>query len=256
MIIKKDYKFTSVVFMAFFIFLMAGWLTLISTFQFPDILRESVMERFTLFQENKDIIVPAYYIMSLTSILQVFMAVSMYHLTKKGKFIDIVSLTAGVLSGVFQILGFFRWVILIPMLSDALNANEISSDIIFFFEKFANTYLGMTVGEHLRSFFTGLWVISLGIILINNSSFDKKLSILGLVSGVAVLAQSFETVSSSFSFLGEITAPLWGLYLVWVLIMSITLFAKKDDSSLTKVHWATWIIGLIIYLANVIPSFM
>jgi hypothetical protein len=256
MVTKKDYKISAGVFMAFFLLLIAGWLTLTSAFEFPDILRKSAIERFTLFQKNKEIIVPAYYIMSLTSILQVYMAVSMYHLTKEGKFIDIIAVTSGILSGTFQILGFFRWVILIPMLSDALKSKEVSSDIIFFLEKFANTYLGMTVGEHLGSFFTGLWVISLGIILIKNTSFDGRLSALGLVSGIAVLAQSFETVSSSFSFLGEITAPIWGLYLVWVFIMSITLFNKKDETSKTNVHWGTWLLGITIYIAIVVPSFM
>ena len=38
-------------------------------------------------------------------------------ITKKGKSIDLAALVAGILSGIFQILGFFRWLILIPMLS-------------------------------------------------------------------------------------------------------------------------------------------
>jgi hypothetical protein len=48
--------------------------------------------------------------------------------------LNLFALTAGVLSGVFQVLGFFRWVILIPMLSNAYTTKEISSEVIFFLE--------------------------------------------------------------------------------------------------------------------------
>ena len=159
--------------------------------------------------------------------------------------------------GVFQVLGFFRWVILIPMLSNAYKTQEISSEIIFFLEKFANTYMGMTVGEHLGSLFTGLWLIFLGIILVKNSAVDKKLSWLGLISGIALSIQSYESVNAStLSFLGDISIALWALYVVWALIMAIQLFQKKDETSPQPVHWGVWLLGVVLYLANVIPSLL
>ena len=254
---KTDYKVTAAVFMGFFLLIIVGNLTLASSFDFPDILRKSPDERFTLFQANQGIIVLAYYIMSMTSILQVYMAVAMYQITKKGRMLDLFAVTTGILSGVFQMLGFFRWVILIPMLSNAYNAKEIEPEIVFFLEKFANTYMGMTVGEHLGSLFTGLWLIALGVILVQNKAFDKKLSWLGLISGVALFIQSYESVNASaLSFLGEISIALWALYVVWALIMSIMLFQKKDETSPQKVHWGVWLFGVVLYLANVIPSFL
>jgi hypothetical protein len=253
MMTKKDYKATAIIFMAFFLLLVGGNLTLVSCFDFPDILRKSAMERFTLFQQNQGTIVPAYYAMGLTSLIQIFMAAMMFHLTKKNRMIDILALTAGVLSGVFQVLGFFRWVILMPMLSNTLNSKEISSNIIFFLEKFANTYMGMTVGEHLGTLFTGLWLLLLGIAMINNTSFDKKLTMLGLFSGIMLMIQSFETVTGN-EFLGYITTVVWGLYAVWVLIISIMMFQRKDETSRQKVQLWAWVLGLVIYLANVVPS--
>ena len=254
---KTDYKVTAVLFLAFFLLIVVGNLLLASAFNFPDILRASPAERFTLFQENQSTIIPAYYMMGLTSILQIFMAVAMYHLTKKGRLIDLFAVTAGVLSGIFQVLGFFRWVILIPMLANAYTAREISSEVIFFQEKFANTYLGMTVGEHLGSLFTGLWLIALGIVLVKNTAFDKRLSWLGLVSGIALFIQSYESTNSdALRFLGDIAIALWALYVVWALIMAIMLFQKKDETSPQPVHWGIWLFGLVLYLANVIPSLL
>lgn len=154
-------------------------------------------------------------------------------------------------------LGFFRWVILIPMLSNAYNTKEIASETIFFLEKFANTYMGMTVGEHLGTLFTGLWLIALGVVLIQNNAVDKKLAWLGLISGVALFIQSYESVNASaLSLLGDISIALWALYVVWALIMSIMLFQKKDETSLQRVRGGVWLLGLVLYLANVIPSFL
>lgn len=255
--IKTDYKTTALIFLAFFLLIIVGNLMLASSFDFPDILRRSPEERFTLFQTNQGTIVLAYYLMSVTSILQVYMAVAMYQITKKGRMVDMFVVTSGVLSGVFQMLGFFRWVILIPMLSNAYNTNEIASETIFFLEKFANTYMGMTVGEHLGSLFTGLWLIGLGVVLVQNKSFDKKLSWLGLISGVTLFIQSYESVNASaLSFLGGIAIVLWALYVVWALIMSITLFQKKDETSLQTVHWGVWLFGVVLYMANVVPSLL
>lgn len=254
---KRDYKVTASIFMAFFLLIVIGNLMLASSFNFPNILRESPEARFTLFQNNQGTIIPTYYIMGLTSILQIFMAVAMYHMTKKGRLLDLFALTTGVLSGVFQVLGFFRWVILIPMLSNAYTTNEISTEVIFFLEKFANTYMGMTVGEHLGTLFTGIWLIFLSIVLVKNSTFDKKLSWLGLISGIALSIQSYESVNASaLSFLGDISIVLWALYVVWALIMAIMLFQKKDETSPQPVHWGVWLLGVVLYLANVIPSFL
>jgi hypothetical protein len=254
---RTDYKTTALVFLGFFLLIIVGNLTLASSFDFPDILRKSAEERFALFQANQGTIVLAYYMMSVTSILQIYMAVAMYQITKKGRLADLFAVTSGVLSGIFQTLGFFRWVILIPMLSSAYTAQEIDSQTIFFLEKFANTYFGMTVGEHLGTLFTGLWLIALGAVLVKNNAFDKKLSWLGLVSGVALFIQSYESVNASaLSFLGDISIALWALYVVWALIMSIMLFQKKDETSLQAVHWGVWLFGAVLYLANVVPSLL
>lgn len=257
MITKNDYKTTALVFLGFFLLIIIGNLVLASSFDFPDILRKSADERFALFQANQGTIVLAYYLMSVTSILQIYMAVAMYQLTKKGRLVDLFTVTSGVLSGIFQMLGFFRWVILIPMLSNAYTSNEINSETIFFLEKFANTYFGMTIGEHLGTLFTGLWLIGLGAVLVQNKAFDKKLAWLGLIAGIALCIQSYESVNANaLSFLADISIALWALYVVWALIMSITLFQKKDETSPQTVHWGVWLVGVVLYLANVIPSFL
>jgi hypothetical protein len=254
---KTDYKVTAALFLAFFALIVAGNLWLASAFDFPDILRQPAADRFARFGANQGAIVPAYYLMGLTAILQIFIAVAMYHLTKRGRLVDLFALTAGVLSGIFQVLGFFRWVILIPMLASAYSSQEIAADVIFFLEKFANTYLGMTVGEHLGTLFTGLWLVALGFVLVKNAAFDKRLAWLGLAAGILLTVQSYEAVDgAALSFLADVSIALWALYVVWALILAIQLFRKQDDTTPQPVPWIVWLLGLVVYLANVVPALL
>ncbi len=100
-------------------------------------------------------------------------------------------------------------------------------------------------------------MIALGVVLVKNNAFDKKLAWLGLVSGVALSIQSYESVASeSLKFLADISIALWALYVVWALVMSIMLFQKKDETSPQTVHWGVWLFGIVLYLANVLPGFL
>ena len=250
---KKEFRATSAVFFTFFL-LLAGCNTILGIyFNFPDILRESAVERFQLFHENQAIIIPTYYLFGFSAFLQVFMAVMMFHHTRSGKLLDLAAVTAGVVGGVFQILGFFRWVVLIPMLSDEYRNGEVSRELIFFLEKYSNTYFGMTVGEHLGSLFVGLWLLLLGFVLLKHRGYDKKLAWFGVIAGLALMIQCFDVVIRS-AFLSSITVPVFGLHVLWVFIMSLMLFRKDDTFQSMRVPLWLWIVGLVIYLVNVVPT--
>jgi hypothetical protein len=250
---KQEYRSTATLFFFFFLLLAGCNIVLGIYFNFPDILRESAVDRFNLFYENQGVIIPTYYLFAVSSILQLFMAVMMFHLTRSGSMLDLVAVTAGVLSGVFQILGFYRWVVLIPMLSDASRNGEASSELIYFLEKYSNTYFGMTVGEHLGSLFTGLWLLLLGITLLKHQGYDKKLSVFGMIAGSALMIQCFDVVVRS-EFLSSITVPVFGLQALWVFIMAFMLLRMHNATQTVKVPLWLWTVGIIIYLSNVIPA--
>ncbi len=252
---KHEYRATSVVFFTFFLLLAGCNIVLGIYFNFPDILRESAVDRFNLFHENQAVIIPTYYLFGFSSILQLFMAVMMFHLTRRGSMLDLAAVTAGVVSGVFQILGFFRWVVLIPMLSDASHNGEASSELIYFLEKYSNTYLGMTVGEHLGSLFTGLWLLLLGTAILKHQGYDRKLSVLGMIAGSALMIQCFDVVVRS-EFLSYITVPVFGLQALWVFIMAFMLLRMHNATQRVKVPLWLWMVGIIIYLTNVIPAML
>jgi len=242
-------RWTAGLFLGFFGLLMAGWFTLIAAFHFPDILRESPQARFDLFLKHQGVIVPAYYAMSLTAALQAFMAVALYRLVRKDGLLDMAALAAGVMAGIFQMLGFFRWIILIPALGDALSSGRMPADAVYALEKFANTYLGMTVGEHMGTLFAALWLVLVAVRLLRDALWGRALAVLALGSGVALLIASLENLVPAFAFIGSLTAALWGLYLTWVLLMAVSLLTRKP------LHGAWWVLGAVFYAGNVVPAF-
>ncbi len=255
-ITKKDFKMTGAIFVGFMVIFMVGYFLLSSAFGFPDILREEASIRFTLFDENRALIVPGYYILCITAVIQIFLAVLWYHITRTDKLSDLFTLVAGITCGIFQILGFYRWIAYVPMLSDTYKAGEMSDETIFFFEKFGNTYLGMTVGEHLGNFFLALWLIGIAVTLKQVKFVGKPLKIMTLVSGLMMFLLSYESLGGGFAVLEVITLPAWGLYYTWILMIGISLLYTKDRESLPRIPIGYWVFGIVFYLGNVIPAFI
>lgn len=255
----KDYKWTGFVFIAMFGLFMIGYFILMGAFEFPDILRADSAVRFTLFDQNRATIVPAYYLVGFTSVIQIVMAVMWYHLTRSGRLVDIMTLIMGLLCGIFQILGFYRWVAAIPMLSNAYQASEVSNETIFFMEKFANTYFGMTVGEHLGNFFLALWLFGVAIVMMRQTAFDRKLKVIAWISAIAMFVNAYEPfggVHETFAPLAPLAAPLWGVYFTWMLLIGISMITTREKTVAPKIPVWIWGIAIVFFVGNVVPAFM
>ncbi len=251
----KTLKVTGGVFLSYFVIAMTCYFVLASAFQFPDILRVEGEMRFNLFRLNREIIVPTYYFWAFTGLLQVIMASLIYVINKKSEAIDILALVFGILSGIFQLIGFIRWVIFIPMLVDAYDSG-VSGELIFFIEKLANGYLGMTLGEHMGNLLLAIWIILVSFRFLSSRFNHKSLGIMGIITGIFFVLFSFESLGSIFSILSILTVPAWGFYYVWLIFMSISFFKSKEGQQTKKLHWGIWVGGLLFWLSNIIPAFL
>ena len=139
-----------------------------AVFQFPDILREPSSVRFELFLENQNIIVPTYYLLALTGISQIIISVLLFQLFQKKSTLVTLGAVFGVLTGLFQTLGFIRWSFVIPYFA---NLSTSSPELIGILEGAFNSYAGIAIGEHLGFLMQGLWTIFLGITI---STFAHK----------------------------------------------------------------------------------
>ncbi|MGL1893684.1 MAG: DUF4386 domain-containing protein [Spirochaetaceae bacterium] len=251
----KTLKVTAVVFISYFVIGMTCYFVLASVFQFPDILREDGELRFNLFRLNQKIIVPTYYFWAFTGLLQITMASLIYVINKKSNVIDILALVFGILSGTFQVVGFIRWIVLIPILADAYHSG-VSSELIFFIEKLANAYLGKTLGEHMGNLLLAIWTILVSIRFLSSKFNHRSLGTMGIITGSIFLLFSFESLGSIFSVLSILTVPVWGLFYIWLIFMAISFFKSKLGQQTGKLHWGFWICGLLFWLSNIIPSYL
>ena len=107
---RTDYVVTAAVLGLHVLLLVVGFNVLVAVFQFPEILREPALDRFTLFAENARIIVPAYFALALTGLTQVALAVLLGHvLGRERSALLSLAVVFGVLTGLLQGMGFIRW---------------------------------------------------------------------------------------------------------------------------------------------------
>lgn len=252
----KQYRTLGILFILYFIISMACYFILAANFNFPDVLRMSAEYRFSLFSENQAVIIPTYYFFAVTGILQVLMAVLFFASAGKKDGLDLSALVMGILSGVFQFVGFIRWVVLIPILSSAYTNGEAAPEVIFFLEKAANGYLGMTLGEHAGNLFLAIWIALISIRLLSVSFAHKSFGIMGLAISVLFFLFAFEPVHAVFTPLGALTVPAFVSVYVWMTFLAISLFISKEGKNTPRLHWAVYLGGVIFWLGNMVPALL
>jgi len=252
---RKDFITTGIVILIQVVISTICFLTLMAVFQFPDILRETSSVRFELFIENQYIIVPIYYLLALTGVSQIIISVLLFQLFPKKSTLVTLGAVFGVLTGLFQILGFIRWSFVIPYFA---GLNSSSPELIGILEGAFNSYAGMAIGEHLGFLMQGLWTIFLGIAILKTKLISKILGKIGIVIGVLTILFAFEAFGGIFSILGELTNPVESAWYIWLTFLAISLF-RTDVRNLNKVpqfNYIALIIAIICWLLFVIPAYM
>lgn len=247
---------TGIMLIIYFLLGMTCYFVLASAFQFPDILRVDGAERFEKFYQGKTIIVPTYYFWTFTGVILIVISVLCFSLSKEKKTYDYLAVISGILSGVFQILGFIRWVVFVPLLSRFYQDSIFPKEQIFAIEQLANSYLGMSVGEHLGNLFFAFWIIFLSLRLKTETHSHSSISNFGIIGGFFFLLFSFESLGGIFSFLSNFTVAMWATIYVWMLLLAVCLLRKQNNTKSRPLHWGFWLGGIIFWLLNVIPVYM
>ena len=212
--------------------LSAGFLILADQFSFPEILRAPSHERLALFRQNQGLIVPAYYMMGLSGLTQIMLAV-MFHqsFARAGSTLLVAALVAGVLGGAFQMMGFMRWPIAVPYLAEQMAAapsDEVRS-VVALLEGLLNRYAGMVVGEHLGFLGQGVWTVLISAAMLRGPLFAWPYGVVGLVLGGLILTSSLEQLGGPFEAIGFLSAPASAAWLGWLLMCGVSLARTQAD---------------------------
>ena len=241
--------------------LVVGFYILAMVFEFPDILRMSAEYRLSLFLENSGIILPTYYLLALTGITQILVSIFLRQVLDDNKGTLVLLATVfGVLTGIFQAVGFIRWPILIPYIADAManaNASGVSKEVVAFAEGAFNRYVGMAVGEHLGFLAQATWTTLIGAAMLSRKLFDRRLAWIGLVIGILTFPMCMEPLGGPFAAFGVLTVPVNAAWDIWLILLAISLF-RTDAATETgpKFGWKSLSAATVVWLFNVVPVFV
>jgi hypothetical protein len=201
-----------------------------ANFEFPDVLRKPAAYSLTLFHQNQNVIVPAYYLFMISSLLFLpITALIKTHAKSKeldASWINLFQL-AGIATAVFQVIGFCRWIFLMPFLSNqyfSAEATATSKQIIEFIYDTMNRYAGMTIGEHLGFLGMGFWTIALTRVV----ELNKWMKVTGIIIGSLIIIATAEQFGGSYANLfGQLNFLVNTLWTLWIVIVAIRFF-KAD----------------------------
>jgi hypothetical protein len=194
-------------------------------FEYPDILRKPTDYILKRFAEGGSRLIALWYAFAVTALLAIPMAL-LFQLVFVGQHPQLATVSAilGVLSGLVQAMGLFRWPFLVPTLAAQYNAESATpatrESVAVIFHAF-HQYIGVAVGEHLGYLFTGAWTIVISIMMLTSPIFSSLLAILGIVSAVGILAGLLEP--AGWKPAGAINAISYILWSLWLMISGITL---------------------------------
>jgi hypothetical protein len=141
-----------------------------------------------------------------------------------------VATFAGAISAVLALIGFLRWVFVVPPLArlyqegDAANRAAVAAAWLA-----QHQYGGALLGEHLGQLLALGWSITLSIIVLRSGVLPRWLGVFGVLVSVLYLANQGDILATAlpgfpvFDLAGLIGSSGWGL---WVAALGVTLMLR------------------------------
>lgn len=141
-----------------------------------------------------------------------------------------VATFAGAISAVLALIGFLRWVFVVPPLArlyqegDAANRTAVAAAWLA-----QHQYGGALLGEHLGQLLALGWSITLSIIVLRSGVLPRWLGVFGVLVSVLYLANQGDILATAlpgfpvFDLAGLIGSSGWGL---WVAALGVTLMLR------------------------------
>jgi hypothetical protein len=211
---------------------------LITTFDYPDILRAPTGDILTQFAAGGPRLIWTWLAFAwvgvpiLLGILLLPQALADDKGSGRGQMAGNLALFFGATSLIVQMIGLLRWPFVVPVLARLYTAPEATAatrEAVAAVFQAVHQYGGVVMGEHIGQTFTILWMILLSLSLLRQGKLPHWLPWAGfVVAGVYALAQGelLATVMPSFPYWGE--AGLVGslLWLGWLIALGIVLLRQ------------------------------
>ena len=215
---------------AFGLVTSAAFGILSSVFEFPDVLRRPGAEVLKLYDENAGVVRPTYWVLGMTGLVLVGIAVEL------GRFLTPFAAGParlvtgfGVATGVFWSLGYTRWPIAMPYLSDMFkNGDAAQQQRASELYGLLNRYAGMTVGEHLGFITMGVFAIALAVGLRRGNVGPRWFLPVGVFVGVLIAITSFEQYNPDAEVLGALNGLANTIWFLWMIAIGVVLLRRSS----------------------------
>lgn len=221
---SKYFKITGYFIIGVSLLIILSQAALMLIFGYPDVLGKSL-----------DIILEKYHqcgkILSLTWFcfaFGTFMTVPvslMFHkiFNNKNTPFLIIGTTFGIIAGLCYVIGINRWILLDNYLAECyahLNDFDLSisskESIKIIFKSF-DLYAGNGFGETIAPISHGLWLIILGISMLNSRILSKWISVFQIIFGVIIFTRPFEYLGMTFfADFSDIGLMIWLVFLIFI----------------------------------------
>jgi hypothetical protein len=231
-------RITGILFITGAVLVNVPYMFLISTFNYPDILREPAGIILAKFVHGGSGLIIGWLFFALAG-LPLLIAVIMLNKVRVDKSGTLMSLATnfGIIGLVAQLVGLLRWVFVVPIVAQryaAPDASEATREASIAAFQVVHQFGGVLLGEYVGQLFTIGWMLIVSIVILRTGIFRSWIAWLGVVaSGVYLLSQTelLHTVIPSVPSI-EIAGLLGSiLWLVWMICLGILLVRDRSVSN-------------------------
>lgn len=233
MVSQIRFRLTGLLMIGFSLLTISCFEGLRQTFQYPDILRMGTGYVLTEYHQLATTVQPFWYGMVVGSLCLMIAALLLHDCLRALSVNHLLLLTGlGVLAGLFNTLGFMRWVFMVPALAttytDPASTEATKQAVLVVFEAF-HLYLGFSIGEHLGFIFLAFWGLCLSLTLLPVAGFPRWLSWLGVVTAVGTFLGILE--GAGWEPAAVIVAISSSVQIIWILLVGVFLFRLRPQQA-------------------------
>jgi hypothetical protein len=206
----------------------AGGTWLSVSFGWPDVLDLGGAQALPRFALDEAAVRAAFLLMLVSSLLLIPAAIFLEQVVGGPARASVRTVTTfGVIGAFAQILGWVRWPVTVPHLSDAYAAGTAGGrEAVAASYDTLNRYAGGALGENLGWLFQGLWALGLAVLLLRLTDLPRWIGVLGL--GLAAAWWPLLTASGlvDVEWLAPVGSMISVLWYLWLLGLGVLLLVR------------------------------
>lgn len=202
-----------------------------STFEWPDILREPASVVLPAFVEGGSSLVWTWFAVAWTyAILLVPVLLLPSVLGRRDDAVLRAATFVGAISVVLSLIGFLRWVFVVPQLADSYVEGDATSKAAVDAAWVAqHQFGGALLGEHLGQLLIVGWSVTISVMILRTRVLPRYLGFIGLVVSALYFANQGDILATAmpdfpvWDLAGLLGSTTWGL---WVAALGLTLLVR------------------------------